>query len=149
MQIPCPRGKYNVRRKQDAEDDCRVACPLPGQYNSYDEAGSDLADCWICDAGTYCPAAVDQPCPALDATAFGSYAYWRRFDKDDDRALSVAELYGQGGCATKFPIACPEDKYCPAGATEPLPCPAGRFNDPGRADHCAPLARETLEAPAR
>ncbi|MGH0162299.1 UNVERIFIED_CONTAM: hypothetical protein FKN15_067495 [Acipenser sinensis] len=100
-QFPCPRGYYNPEPMTQSLDSC-LPCP-PGHYCEKERL---TAVSGTCKAGWFCVSAAWNSQP---------------FDLDN---------YTNANClcpATATGGKCQEGYYCPAGSSEPIPCPPGAY----------------------
>jgi hypothetical protein len=102
-QWPCPAGTYTDKTYLFHISQCSI-CPK-GKYCIEATVNPET-----CLAGYYCPygtkSAKQYPCPE------GTYSSLTGLEKIED-------------CSTT----CPKGKYCPAGSTAAINCPAGTYND--------------------
>jgi len=128
---PCPAGKLCPNPATVSPTDCPVgaycpagstlpsACPA-GRYSN--ETGlSDADSCKPCPPGASCVAGSVQPV----VCAWGSVA---TAEGSAECAPCPAGTFTRkvGGIEC---TACPEGYFCPLGASQPLPCLAGRFSN--------------------
>ncbi|MGH0137990.1 UNVERIFIED_CONTAM: hypothetical protein FKN15_065321 [Acipenser sinensis] len=100
-QFPCPRGYYNPEPMTQSLDSC-LPCP-PGHYCEKERLTTVSG---TCKAGWFCVSAAWNSQP---------------FDLDN---------YTNANClcpATATGGKCQEGYYCPAGSSEPIPCPPGAY----------------------
>ncbi|XP_064159371.1 SCO-spondin [Anguilla rostrata] len=114
-QYPCPRGYYNPEPMTQSLDSC-LPCP-PGHYCEKERLTIVSGKCR---AGWFCVSAAWN---------------FQPFDLDN---------YTNANClcpATSTGGRCQEGYYCPAGSSEPLPCPPGAFcNATGLAQPVGPCS---------
>lgn len=119
--IPCSAGYYQPSTGQGSCIKCPAgwSCPYAGLSNF-------SAPCY---RGYYCDEGTDIPtkkCPA------GKYTEDNHAKTLDDCKLCPAGFYckneGFGG-GDRSPLPCEYGRYCPAGSSNPIICPAGTFGN--------------------
>ena len=145
----CSQGKYCSSPAATVETgDCD-----PGYYCLY---GSDSAtpgpsssgDAGVCPAGSFCPAATGNPEPCPVGTFSNTTQLTSSSECTDcsggKYCLTTGLTEPTGDCDAGYYCLskatqsqppdgatggeCPEAHYCPIGTSDPLPCPAGKFN---------------------
>ena len=139
--IACEAGDYT---QHTGATECE-ACP-EGYYCEADENGTAV---FVCPQGHYCPALSIEPQPCPGGTYLGAEAMTQPSDClpctpgwycDESgltapKGLCSAGFYCSNGSTTAEPSLqsfgdqCPPGAYCPEGSVEPLPCPAGTYNN--------------------
>ncbi|XP_023933458.1 uncharacterized protein LOC106181652, partial [Lingula anatina] len=111
--VLCPRGQYCEASTDIIPVTQGTACPR-GTYGNRVGLAAE-SECTDCDGGAYCLTTGLQ-----NVTGLVSAGYW---------ALTRAKVF-----APEFDPEttadygwCPKGHYCPAGTSEPIPCPAGSY----------------------
>lgn len=99
--LPCPNGTYNNRTGLATSAECK-ACP-EGEYCAAGEVAG------ICSPGHFCKTGQGTSTPSHSTSGFSSVIA---------RVNYLLSLPGGQ---------CPAGHYCPAGCSDPIPCPNGTF----------------------
>ena len=104
----------------------RASCSCPGGTHAdqtiinADGYLSSLAQCLVCQEGTFCPVGSSS---ATDCAA-GTF---NNLHQQETCRPCAAGTYQSATGATEC-LACLQGSFCPAGASAPLPCPEGSFS---------------------
>jgi len=122
---PCSRGTFNPTDGLVCQ-----SCP-PGQFSNV----SGQLFCRDCLRGTYNPSYRQTVCKACGVGKYNPETE----SKTETACLTCPAGYYCPSERTVTPEACPDDNFCPAGASSPRECPA-LFESGKNSDSCQPKA---------
>ena len=161
---PCPAGRLGSSRgltDHACDGDCPAGFYCPEASRNATPCGRESLYCpeaspapRVPDPGYYADGgdALDRhvrqsPCPPGFACSGGVRAPCRAGTFNGVVGVELAHILRTNASHVDCPSLCPRGSYCPAAATRPTPCPAGRYANDTRSDSCLHLAPRGTYAP--